>query len=291
MKRVAAFSAAAALVGLAGFQAGGLWERNGLPPDRKRTAAPPPSVVASSHAASAAAAAAHSAWTAASSQPQTGLFEPDGGAGGPGVGAPELVKSQAPSVPPATGRAAPARVVVQLESRLAKIKVTPDRTYEAWTFDGTVPGPMVRARVGDVLEVHHRNADEDGLAHNIDIHAVVGPGGGAPATYAEAGETKVARFRLLQPGLFMYHCAAAPVPAHIANGMYGLVLVEPEEGLPPVDEEYYVMQGEIYAEDVPAQKKLEFDYGSGLDEHPKLVVFNGRQGALTDAPLMLPQGK
>ena len=96
---------------------------------------------------------------------------------------------------------------------------------------------------------------------------------------------------MLQPGLYIYHCAAAPVPVHIANGMYGLVLVEPEEGLPPVDKEFYVLQSEFYAEPSSSDPyKLEFSYQRGLDENPSHVVFNGREGALTDRPLITDQG-
>jgi hypothetical protein len=100
--------------------------------------------------------------------------------------------------------------------------------YPFWTFNGQVPGPFIRCRVGDVLEVRHTNKSESGIGHNIDFHAVIGPGGGAPALYAELDETKTGVFKMLYPGLFIYHCAAAPVPMHIANGMYGLILVEPE---------------------------------------------------------------
>jgi len=174
-----------------------------------------------------------------------------------------------------------------------------------------------------VLEVRFTNNDRDGIGHNVDFHAVCGPGGGAPVTYAEGGDTKVATFKTLHPGLFIYHCAAAPVPTHIANGMYGLVLVEPEGGLPPVDREFYVVQSEIYGEEAgeeaaeaaeaPAGAKggaaakagnggnggkkkgglatLEYSYPNGLAEHPTYVVFNGAVGRLTEAPLLAEQGE
>jgi copper-containing nitrite reductase len=160
---------------------------------------------------------------------------------------------------------------------------------EMWTFNGSVPAPFIRARVGDVLEVHHTNHDRDGIGHNIDFHAVTGPGGGTSATYAEEGETKVGYFRLLHPGLFVYHCAAGPVPVHIARGMYGMILVEPQNGLPSVDREYAVMQSEIYAEDTG--ERYEFSYARGLDERATLVVLNGRDGALTETPLKAKTGE
>lgn len=179
-----------------------------------------------------------------------------------------------------------------MESNLQVLNVSPLHKFELWTFGGRVPGPFIRARVGDVLEMHFTNNDESGVGHNIDFHAVTGPGGGAPALYAEQGETKVGVFKLLTPGLFIYHCAAAPVPMHIANGMYGMILVEPQGGLPKVDREYAVMQSEFYAEPVAGDKgPLETSYAKGLQEDPLFVVFNGREGALTESPIMAKSGE
>ncbi|KAG2435997.1 hypothetical protein HYH02_011710 [Chlamydomonas schloesseri] len=200
-------------------------------------------------------------------------------------------KSQAPAVPPPTGRNWPAHLVADVTTITADLPVSPLHRYTFWTFDGRVPGPLLRARVGDVLELRHTNKDRDGVGHNIDFHAVTGPGGGAPVTYAEEGETKIATFKLLHPGLFIYHCAAAPVPTHISNGMYGLVLVEPEGGLPPVDKEFYVVQSEIYAtKSTETKGMLEYSYVDGLDEKPLKVVFNGAEGALQGrSPLVADQ--
>lgn len=99
--------------------------------------------------------------------------------------------------------------------------------YPAWTFDDNVPGPVIRGRVGDWLEVRYMNDDNTGNGHNIDFHCVLGPGGGAPATYAEAGEGKSGLFKMTYPGVYVYHCAAAPLPAHVGNGMYGRFLLSP----------------------------------------------------------------
>jgi len=198
--------------------------------------------------------------------------------------------SYAPAVPPPVTRRHPARLVVKLKSTVVTGKLSPTEDYEYWTFNDSVPGPLIRCRVGDVLEVHHTNLDINGIGHNVDFHASTGPGGGAPVTYAEQDETKIAWLKMLQPGLYIYHCAAAPVAVHIANGMYGLVLVEPEDGLPAVDKEYYVVQSEFYTE--PGKDRTaEFSYQKGLDEIPTHVVFNGRVGALTDAPLSAKQGE
>jgi copper-containing nitrite reductase len=208
----------------------------------------------------------------------------------PVVNDPVLYMSKAPLVPPPVSRKHPARLIVDLQSTVKRSKLSLTEDYEFWTFNDTVPGPFIRCRVGDVLEIHHNNIDMYGIGHNIDFHAVTGPGGGAPVLNAEQNETKVGWFRMLQPGLYIYHCAAAPVPVHIANGMYGLVLVEPEDGLPRVDKEFYVMQSEFYTEPSSDPKLLDFSYQLGLDEKPTHVVFNGREGALTENPLITDQG-
>jgi hypothetical protein len=134
----------------------------------------------------------------------------------------------APNVPPAITRKNPAKLVFDMTTVVRKGKIDATNDYELWTINGSVPGPIIRCKVGDVLEVHNGNLDATGMGHNIDFHAAIGPGGGANLTYVELNQKKTAWFRMTQPGLFIYHCAAAPVPAHIANGMYGLVLVEPE---------------------------------------------------------------
>jgi copper-containing nitrite reductase len=167
-------------------------------------------------------------------------------------------------------------------------------------FNGSVPGPMIRARVGDVVELSLTNLDPTGNPHNIDCHAFEGPGGGSSLTLAQENEVKTARFRLLYPGLFVYHCAAAPIPVHIANGMYGLMLVQPESdqtSLAAVDREYYVMQSEFYhelpevLEDGRPSDTVELSYPRGLDETPDAIVFNGRESALTrESPLKAVTG-
>ncbi|HCO82965.1 MAG TPA: nitrite reductase, copper-containing, partial [Arenibacter sp.] len=118
--------------------------------------------------------------------------------------------------------------------------------YVYWTFGGSVPGSFIRTRVGDEVEFHLKNHPDNKLPHNIDLHAVTGPGGGAESSFVAPGHEKVFSFKTLNPGLYVYHCATAPVGMHIANGMYGLILVEPEGGLPLVDKEYYIMQGDFY---------------------------------------------
>ena len=155
-------------------------------------------------------------------------------------------------------------------------------TYTYWTFDGTVPGQMIRVRQGDTVEIRLTNRADSTQPHSIDLHAVNGPGGGAHATQVMPGETKAFRFKALNPGVYVYHCATPYVPAHVANGMYGLIVVEPEGGLPPVDREFYVMQGEIYASLKPYERgHASFDDKALWDENPNFVVFNGQHNALT----------
>lgn len=186
-------------------------------------------------------------------------------------------------LPPPISRREPTTVKVELETVELEARLDSRATFQYWTFNGTVPGPFVRVRVGDTVEVHLRNHGDSTFMHNVDFHCVHGPGGGAEATTAAAGETKAFRFKAISPGLFAYHCAVPPVALHIANGMYGLILVEPEDGLPPVDQEFYVMQGEIYTtEAFGSPGLLTGDYEKLINERPEYFVLNGHVGALTE---------
>jgi copper-containing nitrite reductase len=201
------------------------------------------------------------------------------------AGAPLREQAQltfAPDVPPPIGRRPPAIVEVHLTCGVFTNQLKGEIKYAYWSFNGHTPGPFIRVREGDTLELHVANTDDSGKPHNCDLHAVTGPGGGAPVTTTVKGEEAVAWFKLLQPGLFFYHCAAPPVMDHIANGMYGLILVEPKNGLPKVDREFYVMQSEIYTKDAPEDADfLEYSHEKGLQERPTFVVFNGRVNSLT----------
>ena len=146
---------------------------------------------------------------------------------------------------------------------------------------GTVPGHFIRLRVGDEVEFHLKNHPDNKLPHNIDLHAVTGPGGGAAASFTAPGHESVFSFKLLNPGLYVYHCATAPVGMHVANGMYGLIMVEAEEGLPKVDREYYVMQGDFYTEGKYGAAGLQpFSMEKAVQEIPDYVVFNGKVGSM-----------
>jgi len=188
----------------------------------------------------------------------------------------------APNVPHPIKRSAPKKVVVNFEAKEYIGNLTQDVKYNFWSFNGTVPGPIVRVRVGDTVEFHLSNPSSNTQQHNIDIHAVNGPGGGAAVSTVSPGESKVFTFKTLAPGLFIYHCAAGSIVDHISNGMYGLVLVEPEGGLPKVDREFYVMQSEFFTSE-PVDGVAGFDITKGLEEHPTHVVFNGKDGGLLGA--------
>jgi len=208
------------------------------------------------------------------------------GAGSPAAaqtaGAIDIARDPA-DVPPPLSRRKPATVRVDLETVEVMGTLSGSTVYRYWTFNGKVPGPMIRVRVGDTVEVHLTNHPDSWMNHNVDFHAVTGPGGGAKATAAAPGETKSFTFKALKPGLYVYHCATSMVASHIANGMYGMILVEPEEGLKPVDHEFYVMQGELYTEEAfgtPGTANESYD--KLVNERPEYFLFNGAVGALTE---------
>ncbi len=187
-----------------------------------------------------------------------------------------------PFVPPATGRTAPAKVIVELDVIEKVMPISEGVDYTFWTFGGTVPGSFIRVRQGDTVVFHLRNMPDSKMPHNIDLHGVTGPGGGAASSFTAPGHVSRFTFKALNAGLYVYHCATAPVGMHIANGMYGLILVEPPEGLPKVDREYYVMQGDFYTSGKYREKGHQnFDMQKGIDENPTYVLFNGMEGALT----------
>lgn len=172
----------------------------------------------------------------------------------------------------------PEHIKVSLDAKEVLAEISPGVTYNYWTFNGTVPGPLIRARVWDTITFTLTNNMTSLHQHSVDFHAVTGPGGGAKVLSVKPGETQSLTVKLLNPGLYIYHCASSPsAAAHMAHGQYGLLLVEPEEGLPSVDKEFYVVQGEIFTRGKIGDKGLvAFDSDKMLDELPTYVVFNGR---------------
>jgi nitrite reductase (NO-forming) len=201
---------------------------------------------------------------------------------GPPQGAPiHAVLTSPPHVPPATNRAYPAKVIVELEVVEKEMEISEGVKYTFWTFGGSVPGSFIRVRQGDTVEFHLKNHPSSKMPHNIDLHGVTGPGGGAASSFTAPGHASQFTFKALNQGLFVYHCATAPVGMHVANGMYGLILVEPPEGLPKVDHEYYVMQGDFYTTGKYREKGTQpFDMQKAIDEKPTYVLFNGAEGSL-----------
>lgn len=187
-----------------------------------------------------------------------------------------------PFVPAPVGDRLAKKLIVNMEILEQEGEMTDGTKYMYWTFGGSVPGSFIRTRVGDEVEFTLKNHPDNKLPHNIDLHAVTGPGGGASSSLVAPGHEKTFSFKCLNPGLYVYHCATAPVGMHIANGMYGLILVEPEGGLTKVDKEYYVMQGDFYTKGKYGDPGMQaFDMNKAIEEHADYVVFNGKVGALT----------
>jgi nitrite reductase (NO-forming) len=213
----------------------------------------------------------------------------------------KIVKTDSPisivrdptDLPPPVGARGPRRVKVDLDTVEVTGNLADGATYRYWTFNQKVPGPFIRVRVGDTVEVHLKNHDDSIMMHNVDFHAVTGPGGGAKATDAAPGESRGFEFTAIKPGLYVYHCAVPMAAQHIANGMYGMILVEPEGGLPKVDHEFYIMQGEIYTEQkVGSKGELTESYDRLMSEKPEYFVFNGAVGAIAkEKPLKAKVGE
>ena len=196
-------------------------------------------------------------------------------------------------LPAPTVATSPEAIRVDLQTVEVNGRLADGAVYHYWTFNQKVPGPFIRARVGDTVTVSLANVPDAMMKHSVDLHAVNGPGGGGLVTQAAPGDSKGFTFKALNPGLYVYHCATPPVAEHIANGMYGLILVEPAGGLPKVDREFYVMQGEIYtAQPFGSKGELSFSRDRLLAETPEYYVFNGAVGGLSvDHPLKAKVGE
>lgn len=196
----------------------------------------------------------------------------------------EAILTAPPMVPPPVGNRPAKKLYMEMEIVEKEAEMADGVTYMYWTFGGSVPGSFIRTRVGDLVEFKIKNHPDNKLPHNIDLHAVTGQGGGAEASFVAPGQEKTFSFKVINPGLYVYHCATAPVGMHIANGMYGLILVEPAGGLPPVDKEFYVMQGDFYTEGKYGQPGLQpFNMQKAIDENPDYVVFNGSVNGISGA--------
>ncbi len=180
-------------------------------------------------------------------------------------------------VPPPTNRTEPTTVQISIVAKEVIAEVAPGISFNYWTYDGTVPGPMERVRVGDIVDLTLTNDPTSLHPHTIDLHAVTGPGGGASLTNVKPGESKSFRWLAKNPGLYVYHCATSNVSTHNSHGQYGLILVEPEGGLPPVDKEFYLTQGELYTlGGIGKTGLVAFDSQGLVDGNPTYVTFNGK---------------
>src|SRR3989304_1423491 len=219
----------------------------------------------------------------------------DGVVGGGGAGSPPgpgparvpdvlNIARDPTSVPAPLGRTTPSTVHIYLLAREVVAEIEPGTTFNYWTFNASVPGPFFRVLVNDTVVVHFSNHATSSQNHSVDFHAVTGPGGGAVSTQTPAGQTTDFTFKAITPGLYVYHCASPHIPSHIAMGMYGLILVEPDGGLPAVDHEFYVVQGDIYTKWPAGSKGHQVHDDTRLvAENPTYVVFNGKFAALTGA--------
>ncbi|AFO58315.1 copper-containing nitrite reductase [Natrinema sp. J7-2] len=173
---------------------------------------------------------------------------------------------------------------VTIRTERVTAEIEPGVTFEYMTFEGEVPGPMLRVRRGDRVNLTFDVPDDLNVAaHNMDFHAVYGPGGGANATTIAPGDDPAQlSFTADYAGVFIYHCAIPNMDQHISSGMFGSILVEPEDGLPEVDNEFYLGQHEIYTDgDLGEKGHHGFDFDAMLKEEPTYVVFNGQAYGFT----------
>jgi nitrite reductase (NO-forming) len=169
-----------------------------------------------------------------------------------------------------------------LEAREVEAEIEPGARFSYMTYDGQVPGPMIRVRRGDTVTLTLRNNAHSSTWHSIDLHAVYGPGGGAEPLTVLPGQSKTIKFKVMYPGAFIYHCAVPGMDEHMARGMFGMIVVEPEEGLPHVHREFYLGQNETYTRQKPGSPGArDFDFDALLREEPTYVTFNGGFNALT----------
>lgn len=212
----------------------------------------------------------------------------------PAVKAADIIRNPS-DLPPPIGNRAPAVVKVTLTTKelVGVLDPANGTTYRYWTFDGKVPGPFIRVRQGDTVEVTLVNPKDSTMVHSVDFHAAIGPGGGAALTQVPPGQSKSFSFRATTPGLFLYHCGSPMIAQHIANGMYGMILVEPADGLAHVDHEYYLMQGEIYTTAPKGKSGLQqFSAENLMAENAQYYVFNGAVDSLTkEYPLHAKEGE
>jgi nitrite reductase (NO-forming) len=194
----------------------------------------------------------------------------------------DRVAADPAAIPPPIHRDVPVTHDITLRVEEVVAEIEPGVTFNFMTYNGQVPGPLIRVRQGDVVNLTLENPATNHMPHNVDFHAVYGPGGGAAHTLVAPGQSRTIRFRCLYPGAYVYHCAVPDMDYHISSGMFGMILVEPPEGLPPVDREFYLGQHELYTDKLPGEPgHHNFDFEKLFEEKPTYVLFNGAKNGLT----------
>ncbi|GAB4109817.1 MAG: hypothetical protein Fur005_07920 [Roseiflexaceae bacterium] len=189
--------------------------------------------------------------------------------------------------------AAPARLEgelheITLETIEKPMTVAPGFVQQVWTFGGTVPGPVIRVKVGDTVRITLKNPADSQLPHSVDFHSSL-VAWNDEMTSINPGEEKIYEFTAEYAGVWMYHCGTSPALHHIANGMYGVIIVEPKEGLPPVDQEFVLVQSEWYLG--PQGEPADLTKAAAAAPAPDFVVFNGIKDQYKDTPIQIETGK
>lgn len=186
----------------------------------------------------------------------------------------------------------------EIQTEEYDVEIEPGVTHRMMTFEGQVPGPLYRARVGDTVHLTFDVPEEYNVdIHNIDFHAVYGPGGGGVDTLLEPGDGPAEiEFRLEYPGAHIYHCAPGHHDQHISSGMFGAIVVEPEEGLPAVDREFYFGQHELYTDGQTGEEgHHRWNHEAAMAEDPTYVLLNGEPNRYvedgTEGPLHAETGE
>ncbi|TYP94830.1 dissimilatory nitrite reductase (NO-forming), copper type apoprotein [Fodinibius salinus] len=194
----------------------------------------------------------------------------------------DRVAADPTNIPGPIKRSSPKTHEIELETTEVVAEIEDGVQFRYMTYGDQVPGPMIRVRQGDTVILTLKASENNAMLHNVDFHAVYGTGGGANATFVTPGQSKTIKFKAMYPGAYIYHCAVPRLDYHISSGMYGMIFVEPKEGLPEVDHELYFGQNEVYTQQsIGAQGMHEFDHEAMRDEISTYVLLNGEKKAIT----------
>jgi nitrite reductase (NO-forming) len=180
-------------------------------------------------------------------------------------------------------------VDVELTLKDVVVEIAPGVEYSAWGFEGGAPGPAIHVREGQQVRITLTNGGA--IPHSIDFHAArIAPD--KAFRDVAPGEAITYTFEATDPGVFMYHCGTTPVLAHIANGMYGAIVVEPaEKPLPPVDREYVLVSSEWYLNGAGLEEPATYDAAKAHAVMPDWATWNGYAGQYVAHPLTADPGE